>query len=71
MTRRDGNNFDLLWFLLASVVFLVHAHALSGNAQPAFLSEYLPSDYAVEAFFVFSGSLIILNLTRIRVPVLK
>lgn len=58
MTRRDGNNFDLLRFLLASVVFLVHAHVLSGEPQLAFLADYFSSDYAVKAFFVVSGFLI-------------
>ncbi len=66
MTRRDGNNFDLLRFLLASMVFLVHAHVLSGNAQLAFLAEYLSSDYAVKAFFVVSGFLIFQSHDRSR-----
>lgn len=66
MTRRDGNNFDLLRFLLASVVFLVHAHVLSGKPQLAFLAEYLSSDYAVKAFFVVSGFLIFQSHDRSR-----
>jgi peptidoglycan/LPS O-acetylase OafA/YrhL len=55
---RQTNNFDLLRFLLASAVFLVHAHVLSGRHELAFLSRYLSSELAVEAFFVVSGYLI-------------
>lgn len=55
---RQTNNFDLLRFVLASMVFLVHAHVLSGRHELAFLSRYLSSEVAVEAFFVVSGYLI-------------
>lgn len=66
MTRRDENNFDLLRFLLASIVFLVHAHVLTGNPELAFLSRSLSSDYAVKAFFVVSGYLIFQSHDRSR-----
>jgi peptidoglycan/LPS O-acetylase OafA/YrhL len=56
--RQDGNNFDLLRFVLASIVLLVHTHVLTNNAQLHFLSQYLSPDYAVKAFFVISGFLI-------------
>ena len=55
---RQTNNFDLLRFLLASTVFLVHVHVLSGKDDVAFLSRYLSSEFAVKAFFVVSGYLI-------------
>jgi peptidoglycan/LPS O-acetylase OafA/YrhL len=55
---RQTNNFDLLRFVLASTVFLVHAHVLSGRHELGFLSRYLSSEVAVEAFFVVSGYLI-------------
>lgn len=58
MTRRDGNNFDLLRFVLASIVLLAHAHVLTNITQLDFLSRYLSPDYAVKAFFVVSGFLI-------------
>lgn len=55
---RQKNNFDLLRFVLASTVFLVHAHVLSGRHELALLSRYLSAEVAVEAFFVVSGYLI-------------
>lgn len=66
MIRRDENNFDLLRFLLASIVFLVHAHLLTGSRPLAFLSQYLSSDYAVKAFFVISGFLVFQSYDRAR-----
>jgi peptidoglycan/LPS O-acetylase OafA/YrhL len=55
---RQKNNFDLLRFVLASMVFLVHAHVLSGEKSLEFLSRYVSSDFAVKGFFVVSGFLI-------------
>lgn len=58
MNRQDGNNFDLLRFVLASIVLLAHAHVLTASPQLTFLSVYLSPDYAVKGFFVVSGFLI-------------
>jgi peptidoglycan/LPS O-acetylase OafA/YrhL len=52
------NNFDLLRFVLASMVFLVHVHVLSGAPELNFLSRYVSADLAVKGFFVVSGFLI-------------
>jgi peptidoglycan/LPS O-acetylase OafA/YrhL len=58
MTENQTNNFDLLRFVLASMVFLVHVHVLSGAQELAFLSRYVSADLAVKSFFVVSGFLI-------------
>jgi len=55
------NNFDLLRFTFAFVVFLVHAYALSGAEPLAVLSRYLSSEIAVKSFFVVSGFLIFMS----------
>lgn len=60
------NNFDLLRFLFASTVMLVHAHVLSGQAQLAFLAQWLSSEVAVKAFFVVSGLLVFMSYDRTR-----
>jgi peptidoglycan/LPS O-acetylase OafA/YrhL len=60
------NNFDLLRFLFAFVVFLVHAYALSGAATLAVLEEFLSSDIAVKSFFVVSGFLIFMSYENSR-----
>ena len=56
--RLRQNNFDLLRFVFAFVVFLVHAHALSSLAELAIFSRYLSSEIAVKSFFVVSGLLL-------------
>lgn len=55
------NNFDLLRAVFAFTVFLVHAHALSEQPALAFLSHWLSSKFAVEAFFVVSGYLVVMS----------
>jgi len=60
------NNFDLLRFLFASTVMLVHAHVLSRQPQLAFLSEWLSSEVAVRAFFVVSGLLVFMSYDKTR-----
>lgn len=62
----QSNNFDLLRFLFAFVVFLVHAHVLSGVQEFAIFSRYLSSDIAVKAFFVVSGFLIFMSYENSR-----
>jgi len=59
--RLRQNNFDLLRFVFAFVVFLVHAHALSGAQELSVFSQYLSSDIAVKSFFVVSGFLIFMS----------
>jgi peptidoglycan/LPS O-acetylase OafA/YrhL len=59
--RLRQNNFDLLRFTFAFVVFLFHAHALSGEHELAIFSRYLSSDIAIKSFFVVSGFLIFMS----------
>jgi peptidoglycan/LPS O-acetylase OafA/YrhL len=59
--RLRENNFDLLRFTFAFVVFLFHAHALSGAQELAIFSRHLSSDIAVKSFFVVSGFLIFMS----------
>lgn len=54
------NNFDLLRFLLASIVFLVHSSNLSAVNELKIL-ESLSSSFAVKSFFVVSGFLIFMS----------
>lgn len=62
MTTKDHvprrNNLDLIRFALASMVFLTHAHDLSGQQALSVLSVVISSTVAVQAFFVISGFLI-------------
>jgi peptidoglycan/LPS O-acetylase OafA/YrhL len=60
------NNFDLLRFLFASTVMLVHCHVLSQQPQLAFLSEWLSSEIAVRSFFVVSGLLVFMSYDKTR-----
>ena len=59
-----GNNFDLLRLVFASIVMLVHLHALSAEPTLAFLSVALSSELAVEGFFVISGYLVVMSYER-------
>lgn len=52
------NNFDLLRFFFAAIVFLVHAGELSQSTQLLIFSDIFSSKLAVQAFFVVSGFLI-------------
>ncbi len=60
------NNFDLLRFLFAFVVFLVHAYVLSGEESLSSLSKLLSSEIAVKSFFVVSGFLIFMSYENSR-----
>jgi len=60
----DANNFDLLRFCFAAIVVLVHSHILSKRPELAFLSEYLSTELAVQAFFVASGALVFMSYER-------
>jgi peptidoglycan/LPS O-acetylase OafA/YrhL len=55
------NNFDLLRFLFAFSVFLVHSYVLSGAESLSILSKLLSSEIAVKCFFVVSGFLIFMS----------
>lgn len=58
------NNFDLLRFVFAVMVFAVHAYVLSGAAALAWLPKVLSSELAVRCFFVVSGFLIFMSYER-------
>ncbi|OGQ55110.1 MAG: glycosyl transferase family 2, partial [Deltaproteobacteria bacterium RIFCSPLOWO2_02_FULL_53_8] len=60
------NNFDLLRFLFAFVVFLVHTYVLSGAEALSVLSRLLSSEIAVKSFFVVSGFLIFMSYENSR-----
>ena len=52
------NNFDLIRLLLSLTVFFVHSFVLSQRSELAFISIFLNSEVAVNAFFVISGFLV-------------
>lgn len=54
----NSNNFDLLRFAFAFVVFLVHAQTLSRNSTMEPLASLLSSELAINGFFVISGYLV-------------
>jgi peptidoglycan/LPS O-acetylase OafA/YrhL len=56
-----SNNFDLLRFLFAFIVFLVHSYVLSGAETLSILSQLFSSAIAVKCFFVVSGFLIFMS----------
>lgn len=68
MTAKDHvpkqNNLDLIRFALASMVFVSHAHDLSGQEALSILSATVSSTMAVQAFFVISGFLIFQSYDR-------
>lgn len=64
--RLRQNNFDLLRFIFAFVVFLVHAYALSGEESLTVLSKLFSSGIAVKSFFVVSGFLIFMSYENSR-----
>jgi peptidoglycan/LPS O-acetylase OafA/YrhL len=59
-----NNNLDLVRFALASMVFVSHAHDLSGVGALSILSAAVSSTLAVQAFFVISGFLIFQSFDR-------
>ena len=56
-----SNNFDLLRFLFAFSVLLVHSYVLSGTEALSIISKLLSSEIAVKCFFVVSGFLIFMS----------
>jgi len=64
ISRLKTNNLDLLRFLLALTVCLVHSYDLSGISGLYFLKNYLSSTTAVQAFFVISGFLIFMSFEK-------
>jgi peptidoglycan/LPS O-acetylase OafA/YrhL len=63
-TSRDANNFDLIRFTLAAIVFLFHAGGLTGRPELAPLSRWMSAEFAVQGFFVVSGYLIFMSYER-------
>ena len=59
--RLTINNFDVLRFTFAFIVFLVHAYALSGAESLLILNKLFSSAIAVKSFFVVSGFLIFMS----------
>jgi peptidoglycan/LPS O-acetylase OafA/YrhL len=55
------NNFDLLRFVFAVIVFLAHAYQLSQAPELAWLARIFSSELAVQCFFVVSGFLIFMS----------
>ena len=55
------NNFDLLRFIFASIVLLVHASVLSNSTELISNLNMLSADIAVKSFFVISGFLIFMS----------
>ena len=55
------NNFDLLRFLFAVTVLLVHSYVLSDAHALSILSKLLSSELAVKCFFIVSGFLIFMS----------
>jgi len=62
--RLERNNFDLLRFLFAVTVLLVHSYELSDFQQLGIIASFLSSAVAVKAFFVVSGFLIFMSFER-------
>lgn len=60
----NRNNFDLIRFMLASMVFLSHAYELSGQEKLSTFAMLISSTMAVQAFFVISGFLIFQSYER-------
>ena len=59
--RLKPNNFDLLRFVFAFIVFLVHSYVLSGADALSIFGKLLSSEIAVKSFFVVSGFLIFMS----------
>lgn len=55
------NNFDLLRFCFAAMVFFVHAYQLSGAPELSIFADLFSSSIAVQCFFVVSGFLIFMS----------
>lgn len=62
--RLAKNNFDLLRFLFAGTVCLVHAYSLADFSELDWIVNTLSSGMAVKAFFVVSGFLIFMSFER-------
>lgn len=63
---KGENNFDLLRFVFAFTVFLVHAQTLSQNTSLAPLAEWLSAELAIQGFFVISGYLVYMSHENTR-----
>lgn len=63
-SNRDANNFDLIRFVLAAIVFLFHAGGLPGRPELEPLGRWLSAEFAVQGFFTVSGYLIFMSYER-------
>jgi peptidoglycan/LPS O-acetylase OafA/YrhL len=62
--RLKHNNFDLLRFLFAVMVCLIHTYEVSGQKELAWLTTICSSKLAVESFFIISGFLIFMSYEK-------
>ncbi|MCV2354529.1 acyltransferase [Paucibacter sp. B2R-40] len=62
--RLSKNNFDLLRFIFASIVLIVHTYQLTGLTELSLITKYLSSEIAVRSFFIVSGFLILMSYER-------
>lgn len=62
----NKNNFDLVRLVLAFIVLLVHAAAVSRSESLRFLLHLFSGSFAVKGFFAISGYLIALSFQRCR-----
>lgn len=64
--RLRSNNFDGLRLIFAGMVVLFHVGLLSQAPQLSGLSRWISSTFAVQAFFVVSGFLVIMSYENTR-----
>ncbi|MGF6118371.1 peptidoglycan/LPS O-acetylase OafA/YrhL [Janthinobacterium lividum] len=60
------NNFDLLRLIFASMVVFFHMGILSQNPNLYWMTQYISSLFAVQAFFVVSGYLVTMSYEKSR-----
>jgi peptidoglycan/LPS O-acetylase OafA/YrhL len=63
---RHKNNFDLLRFVFAFTVLLVHSFALSRETELQVFTRFLSAEVAIQGFFVVSGYLVFMSLENSR-----
>ncbi len=57
----NQNNFDLIRFILAFIVFLYHVSVLTQHPGLSVIGKYLSAEIAVDSFFIVSGFLIFMS----------
>lgn len=60
------NNFDLLRFVFAFTVLLVHSYALSRETELHLLARFLSAELAIQGLFIVSGYLVFMSLENSR-----